>query len=66
MIGETDNFLLYINITCFLVFVLFEIYSVIPGYFFFKKCFFEIGPFINATDLFFFNSSKLNSKHLLM
>ena len=47
--GETENFLLNINITGCLFFLLIDLlntYSVIPGNLLSKKCFFEIGPLI--------------------
>ena len=55
MIGQTEKFLLYINIAKFFILFIFARYSVIPKYFFFKKFFFDIGPFIRAYAFLFFN-----------
>ena len=45
--GLTDNSLLYINIPTLFSLNFFEIYSVIPKNFLFKKDFLFIGPLIN-------------------
>ena len=42
------------------MFVFFAIYSVIPKNFFFRKCFFEIGPFIKPKNFFFLINFKAN------
>ena len=44
--------------------VFFEIYSVIPKYFLFKKYFFDIGPFISAIFLLFLIKFKAILKQL--
>ena len=41
-------------------------YSVIPRCFFFKKCFFEIGPFINAVFSLFLINFKAKLKQLVI
>ena len=55
-----------INITGSLELVLLATYSVIPGNFFFKKCFFDTGPFIRNCVFFSFSILKLKSKDFLI
>ena len=64
--GQTDNFLLYISIALFLILKFFEIYSVMPKYFLFKKVFLFIGPLINLLILFFLIILNASWKQLSM
>ena len=50
----------------FLILVLFDKYSVIPKYFFSKKCVFDTGPLIKAKADFSFNNFKAILKQLLI
>ena len=66
VIGDTDNFLLKINIANFFLFVFSAKYSVIPKYLLPKKFFFEIGPLINLLDIPFLIRSIAKLNEFLM
>ena len=66
VIGHTDISLLYISIAVFDLLNFFEIYSVIPGNFFFRKSFLFIGPFINLLLYLDFINLKAISNDLLI